>query len=523
MTNPSPSNNRKRPRPDPPPASQDEEEDDAIFAFASALSADLAVGKTLVQAVESLFGTIADDLPTANRQRLRNLNLAEPIFSALRSSPELENDVQTIAKMCQTVYDFAEDEIEMLRVPPRDVNLTLSRLSDVSSIIDQADNIVVLTGAGVSVSCGIPDFRSKGGLYDTVLERFGLEDPQAIFDLDEFKMDPTLFYSFAKDVMPSKQIRPSATHRFVAELDRRGKLLRNYSQNIDGLESRAGVSDERLVLCHGSFLTATCMRRSCRASISGDDIATEVAAGIVPICRSCGDQKPQSADEDDDDSLPHAEARGVLKPDIVFFGEKLPRKVGESLEKDIAAADLLLVLGTSLQVAPVARIPQFFKDNVPQILVNREPLYCDFDVELLGNCDAVIHELRKALDWEMSASPDSRESCVTNDSSESTVARDMSGSEKDQESTDMCEFPVIFRPPRRFIFHGASLHAGSDVKRKETSPAESDSKDDDPSKNESGRKKTDEGPNNARESSNDDLDGSAKVSIPTNGVSDGGG
>jgi NAD-dependent SIR2 family protein deacetylase len=392
-----------------------------VGAFRAALQAHLADGLTMAAAVSEIFsgglgGGDSDDKPQPRSAKaLQKLNLAGPILTAIASEPDLGADVLEVARLCAAMYQLAEEDIHdaVVGTVRERLDLGITELDDVARIVDRASNIVVLSGAGVSVSCGIPDFRSKGGLYDTVLERYGLSDPQAIFDLDEFKQDPTLFFSFAKDIMPSRAIQPSATHFFIAELDKRGKLLRNYSQNIDGLEHRAGISPERVVLCHGSFLTATCMRRTCKAQVPGTDISHDVKAGIVPKCRVCGDlneggkTKKRKAisdeDDDDDDFEPGGEHSSVLKPDIVFFGENLPKSVATSLQNDVSLADLVLVLGTSLQVAPVARIPQQFADSVPRILVNRELVGYKFDVELLGDCDGVVGELGRSLGWKLHA------------------------------------------------------------------------------------------------------------------------
>ena len=412
-------------------SSSSDDESDGLFAFQSALQADLHTGKSLPDAVRSLFDGLHEDteLPKKNREKLRRLNLSAPVLSALSNTPSLRNDVHTVAQMCYTVYQLAEDQIESLRNVRERLDLPLESLGDVAELIARAENIIVLAGAGVSVSCGIPDFRSKGGLYDTVLERYGLSDPQAIFDLEEFKMDPSLFYSFAKDVMPDNSLQPSLTHRFVAELQKQGKLTRVYSQNIDGLETRAGVSEDCLVLCHGSFLTATCMRRTCRTRVAGSDIANKVAQGIVPTCQKCN-AKGGDDEEDGDD----AESMGVLKPDIVFFGESLPKKVNSCLETDVENADLVLVLGTSLQVAPVARIPELFKNKVPRILVNRETVDYDFDIELLGDCDVIVNALKRHLKWD-----------------EEEGGKSI-GDDNDENEMDVLRFV----PPRRFMFKGAT-------------------------------------------------------------------
>lgn len=109
--------------------------------------------------------------------------------------------------------------------------------------------IMVLTGAGISVSCGIPDFRSSGGIYARLKREYPqLSRPEDMFDFDVFKSDPRPFYSFAKDIFPG-QFRPSITHQFIRSLERRSKLLQNYTQNIDTLERVAGIS--KVCYCHG--------------------------------------------------------------------------------------------------------------------------------------------------------------------------------------------------------------------------------------------------------------------------------
>jgi NAD-dependent SIR2 family protein deacetylase len=381
-----------------------------VDAFEYALSAHLEDGRSIAEAVQMIFAGPCIDIrkpqvltPRERNDRGFNDGIAGPILFAIQSAPKLATDVREVARLCAASYRYAEAN-EFLRMTNSRgrLDLNIASLADVAKLIEKARNVVVLSGAGVSVSCGIPDFRSKGGVYETVLNRYGLSEPEAIFDLDEFKMDPTLFFSFAKDIMPSGAITPSPTHYFIAELDRRGKLLRNYSQNIDGLEHRAGISPERVVLCHGSFLTATCMRKTCKWKVNGADIFADVHAGRVPLCPVCSRcDKRKSSDVSDDDELdePGGDQSSVLKPDIVFFGESLPSTVAENLDNDIRQADLVLVLGTSLKVAPVARIPQQFPNSVPRMLVNRELVGYNFDVELLGDCDLVVREVCCTLGW----------------------------------------------------------------------------------------------------------------------------
>ena len=157
-------------------------------------------------------------------------------------------------------------------------------IDDAVTLLQSSRNIIVLTGAGISTSLGIPDFRSKEtGLY-AQLEHLGLDDPQQVFDIEIFREDPSVFYSIAKDIFPAST-EFSPTHAFIRLLQDKGKLLTNFTQNIDDLESHAGIESDKLVQCHGSFATATCQK--CRVQVRIRDILTELRAGKVARCRVC--------------------------------------------------------------------------------------------------------------------------------------------------------------------------------------------------------------------------------------------
>lgn len=157
-------------------------------------------------------------------------------------------------------------------------------IDDAVRLLVRARNVIVVTGAGISTSLGIPDFRSKhNGLYAR-LEHLGLSDPQEVFDVELFREDPTVFYSVAKDILPETK-RFTPTHGFVKMLQDRGKLLVNYTQNIDNIEDYAGVEAGRLIQCHGSFATATCQK--CWHKVDGDEIHDDIKAGRIPKCAVC--------------------------------------------------------------------------------------------------------------------------------------------------------------------------------------------------------------------------------------------
>lgn len=282
--------------------------------------------------------------------------------------------------------------------PQRERLNTVRTLTDAVQQIRQAKNIIILTGAGVSVSCGIPDFRSRDGVYSRLSREYpNLPDPQAMFDIKFFYQDPRPFFKFAREIFPG-QFKPSPSHHFIKRMEERGVLLRNYTQNIDTLERVAGIS--RLIECHGSFATASCTR--CKFRINGDAIREDILQQRIPVCFMCNPNHASqnlatsvvNEESPDSEHLRNLVEMGIFKPDIVFFGEELPDDFHDSIDTDRNKCDLLIVIGSSLKVKPVAMIPNLVPPSVPQILINREPLpHMNFDVNLYGDSDVIIHHL----------------------------------------------------------------------------------------------------------------------------------
>lgn len=159
-------------------------------------------------------------------------------------------------------------------------------IDDAADLINKSKNILVITGAGISTSLGIPDFRSRTTGFYSKLRDMGYQEPEEVFDLENFDNNPTTFYELAGDILPDLH-RWTPTHQFIRVIQDKGKLLRNYTQNIDNIESHAGIIPEKLIQCHGSWATATC--RKCKQQVPGEQIFNDVRAKKVSHCKTCGE------------------------------------------------------------------------------------------------------------------------------------------------------------------------------------------------------------------------------------------
>lgn len=242
----------------------------------------------------------------------------------------------------------------------------------------KAKNVVVMTGAGISTSAGIPDFRSPDtGLYAN-LARLNLPYAEAVFDINYFRKNPEPFYTLAHELYPGRY-RPTITHSFIRLLYEKGILLKHFTQNIDCLDREAGVPAERIVEAHGSFAKQSCI--DCNMPYPEEYIKLHIEEKTIPRCELC---------------------KGLVKPEIVFFGEQLPAEFFQS-RGALLEADLCIVMGTSLTVAPFSMLPEGIERSTPRVLINKEQVggfgsRAD-DVLLIGDCDEGVRQLAKACDW----------------------------------------------------------------------------------------------------------------------------
>lgn len=228
-------------------------------------------------------------------------------------------------------------------------------------IINHAERIVFFGGAGVSTESGIPDFRSEDGLYR---QKYRVP-PEQILSHSFFMRNTEDFFDFYREKMLCLDAKPNAAHKKLVELERRGRLSAVITQNIDGLHQMAG---SKMVLeLHGSVHRNTCMR--CGEHYSAEDVLH--SAGI-PRC-ACG---------------------GIIKPDVVLYEENLDMAVLEEAIRQIRAADVLLIGGTSLQVYPAAGLIRYFQGK-HLVLINKSSMPADKDADLVvtGSIGEVLSKL----------------------------------------------------------------------------------------------------------------------------------
>ncbi len=228
-------------------------------------------------------------------------------------------------------------------------------IASLCTLLKNSRKTVVLTGAGVSTLSGIPDFRSANGLYAHDWHGMRIED---ILSLEVFRAHPEYFYALKIFIQPNDAYAPSIVHTTLAEMQSRGLVQGIFTQNIDRLHTIAGATD--VIELRGSAQRNHCLK--CHAMYPLEAILETATKGEVPYCPKCG---------------------GVIKPDIVFYGENL---VAEDLDRafnDFAHADLALVLGTSLVVYPVAALPEeTIRHGGKIVIVNAQPTPLDRYAEL---------------------------------------------------------------------------------------------------------------------------------------------
>jgi NAD-dependent deacetylase len=248
------------------------------------------------------------------------------------------------------------------------VSTTSTAASRVADLLRGAERAVALTGAGISVPSGIPDFRSPGsGLWEK-------HDPMVVAHIDAWRRDPDRFWSFYSQRFATlTDKRPNEAHLALAELERRGLIRGVITQNIDRLHRKAGT--DRLIEVHGSIEWSVCLR--CGERVQIDRVIALLAKGDgAPRCPTCG---------------------APLKPEVVLFGELLPERALAEAQDLALAADLMLCVGSSLEVYPVAGLPAMTRGGGGRLaLITQGPTPYDSDADVKLDGD-VVEELRAVL------------------------------------------------------------------------------------------------------------------------------
>lgn len=234
--------------------------------------------------------------------------------------------------------------------------------------IKESNNIVFFGGAGVSTESGIPDFRSKDGLYNQHDVRFDRYSPEYLLSKDCLHNNPKVFYEFYRQKMDTRTAEPNITHKVLAQMEAAGKLKAVVTQNIDGLHQKAG--SRNVYEIHG-----TTQRN---------------------YCNKCGKLYPSDFLFNVSDAVPRCECGGQIRPDVTLYGENLPENAVNLAVNAIRNADMLIIGGTSLQVYPACLyVTEFRGEHL--IIINKEKISCpvnaDTDlaiIDSLGNVFAKI-------------------------------------------------------------------------------------------------------------------------------------
>jgi NAD-dependent deacetylase len=230
-----------------------------------------------------------------------------------------------------------------------------------ADLVSNARHAVALTGAGISTPSGIPDFRSHdSGLWSHY-------DPDAVASLSAFRHNPGRVYEWVRPFIATiATAKPNAAHIALAQLEAAHHLAGIITQNIDDLHGRAG--SRTVFEIHGHLREATCS--SCFLKVPAHDLIQHfIHENVIPRCKVCG---------------------GLLKPDIVLFGEQLPYQVVRGAEKLIDSADLVIVVGSSLEVTPAASMPvDALNRGAGLIIINRDPTYLDERADVVFHADVL--------------------------------------------------------------------------------------------------------------------------------------
>ncbi len=219
------------------------------------------------------------------------------------------------------------------------------KLEKLYQFVEGSERIVFFGGAGVSTESGVPDFRSKDGLYNQHDVRFDKYRPEYLLSHSCLMNEPEVYFEFHRQKMDTRNIEPNNAHKYLAALEKAGKLTAVVTQNIDGLHQKAG--SKKVYEIHGSALRNYCIK--------------------------CHKTYPEDYIFNSDEKIPHCTCGGMIRPDITLYEESLPDEAVSLSVEAISNADLLIIGGTSLTVYPAASYINFFGGKY-LVVINRDAL-----------------------------------------------------------------------------------------------------------------------------------------------------
>ena len=243
-------------------------------------------------------------------------------------------------------------------------------------------NVIIMVGAGISTTAGIPDFRSNTGLFKQLQDKYNLTRPEEFFDINLFRKNPYYFYEFTK-LFDLSKTKPTLTHKFIAYMLYKNYAKYLFTQNIDGLEDKAKIPHDKIIFAHGTFSEAHCP--NCKIDIDIKKMNEYIEKGEILECEKC---------------------KGPCKPNVVFYGENLPKRFFEKM-KECEDCDLVLIMGTSLLVQPFASIPDVMKRDTWKVAINKDKIgYYYYELLIMnslfisGITDEVCLKIIKDCEWE---------------------------------------------------------------------------------------------------------------------------
>ena len=236
----------------------------------------------------------------------------------------------------------------------------MDKIARLKEMIDASSRIVFFGGAGVSTESGIPDFRSKDGLYNQHDVAFDKYPPEYLLSHTCLMRQPKVYFEFHRQKLDTREIMPNPAHKYLAHLEEEGKLLGIVTQNIDGLHQKAG--SKKVYEIHGSALRNYCM--------------------------GCGKTYDEDFIFDNKEDIPRCSCGAIVRPDITLYEEGLPEEAVENALSAISSADMMIIGGTSLTVYPAASFIRYFKGRY-LCVINRDELTITLGEESLFIKDSI--------------------------------------------------------------------------------------------------------------------------------------